>query len=74
MTRLDGDEMNCPTCNSVLRIGKTKITFKHDDTPDIPTEAYNNLPMLCTNTDCKNYAGTDLNEPKHIVQTVMNRM
>lgn len=66
--------MNCPTCNSVLRIGKTNITFKHDDTPDIETEVYNNLPMLCANKECTNYAGTNLNDPIHVVETVMNRM
>jgi hypothetical protein len=72
--------MKCPSCGHNLRIGKTYMTFVNDDTPRTPTEAYTNLPMICINSRCRLFGGdretgeTDLSNPKHIVQTVTNRM
>ena len=66
--------MQCPSCTHQLRIGKTYITFKNDDTPDAQTEAYTNLPLICVNPKCSLFGGKDLSNPTQIVQTVANRM
>jgi len=66
--------MKCPNCGHQLRIGKTYMTFKNDDTPNAQTEAYTNLPMICGNSRCGNFGRTDLSNPTKIVQTVTNRL
>lgn len=66
--------MNCPTCNCTLSIAKTHLEFEGDNSPDTPTVAYNVLPMVCTNPDCDNYSGADLNSPRVIVETLRQRM
>lgn len=63
----------CPKCQSSLRIGKTFYTFENDDTPDNPTIAFVNMPMLCVNNVCENYVGKDMNNPKHVIETIRNK-
>jgi hypothetical protein len=50
------------------------MTFENDDTPELPTIAYTNLPMICINKDCDNYGGEELTKPKIIVETVKNKV
>ncbi|MET3699521.1 hypothetical protein SAMN05877753_111159 [Bacillus oleivorans] len=64
----------CPLCKSLLRIGITSYSFENDDTPDKETIAYTNLPMLCVNSTCENYAGKDLSNPNKIVTTVRHKI
>ena len=66
--------MNCPKCDSILRIGKTSYSFENDDTPNAETIAYVNMPMLCVNAKCDNYSGSETANPNKVVQTIRNRM
>lgn len=62
----------CPKCGSALRIGRSYYTFRNDDTPKKPTEAYTNLEKVCANKECKHFAGEDLNNPNHVVHTAQH--
>jgi hypothetical protein len=64
----------CPKCNSLLRIGTSYMTFENDDTPEEPTIAYTNLPMICNNKDCDDYGGEDLSNPRIVVETIKNQV
>jgi hypothetical protein len=64
----------CPKCQALLRIGSSFMTFENDDTPDKPTIAYTNMPMLCVNKDCENYAGEDLTNPRYLTDLVRNQV
>jgi hypothetical protein len=64
----------CPLCNEPLNIGKTFISTENDDTPELPTKVFNNLPMLCIKPSCKNYCGSDTSNPKVIVETIKNEL
>lgn len=66
--------MQCPICQRSLRIGVSYVTFKNDDTPDALTEAYTNLPMICTNPECANYGGEDLNHPTKTVEVIAHKI
>ena len=66
--------MQCNACKCTLSIGVAHIEFEGDASPDTPTVAYNVLPMVCTNPDCTNYSGADLNSPKVIVETLRQKM
>jgi hypothetical protein len=48
------------------------MTFQNDTTPDLPTKAFVNLEMICVNAECVNYAGADFENPKLVVDTVVN--
>lgn len=50
------------------------MTFKNDDTPDQKTEAYQNMPMLCTNKNCVKYAGKNLDMPEKVVEIVTHKI
>jgi hypothetical protein len=50
------------------------MTFENDDTPDKPTIAYTNLPMICLNKQCAIYGGEDVSNPKYVVEIVKNRV
>jgi hypothetical protein len=74
-----GDLMeNCPKCNSLLRTGVSWMTFENDDTPDMPTIAYTNIPLFCLNKECENFAGENSDkpnyQPKYLVDVVKNRV
>jgi hypothetical protein len=64
----------CPQCGSLLRIGTSYMTFENDTTPDLPTIAYTNLPMICLNHACAIYGGEDVSNPKYVVEIVKNRV
>lgn len=64
----------CPKCNSLLRTGITFMTFENDDTPELETIAYTNIPMICPNADCDDYGGENLSEPRIVVELVKNRV
>jgi len=64
----------CPKCNSLLRIGTSFMTFENDDTPDEPTIAYTNLPLICLNKECTNYGGEDVSNPTFVVETIKNKV
>jgi hypothetical protein len=64
----------CPKCNSLLRIGTSYMTFENDDTPELETKAYTNLPLICLNKDCDDYGGEDVNNPRIIVDIVRNQV
>ena len=66
--------MECPSCGNQLRIGESFISVENDKTPDKPTEVYTNLPMICINTICDNYGGTDLSHPQKVVEIVKNKI
>jgi hypothetical protein len=50
------------------------MTFENDDTPDKPTIAYTNMPMLCVNKNCENYAGENLTNPRYLTDLVRNQV
>lgn len=58
----------------MLRIGKTYYTFDGNNTDESPIIAFINMPMLCLNAECENYAGEDQSKPKYIVETVKNQV
>jgi hypothetical protein len=64
----------CPKCNSLLQIGTSFMTFENDDTPDKPTIAYTNLPMICLNKECENYGGELVTNPRYVVEVIKNRV
>lgn len=66
--------MFCPQCKSPLKISKSYMTFKNDNTADLPTEAYQNHVMVCGNSSCQNYAGKDLSNPIIIAKTVSHKI
>jgi hypothetical protein len=64
----------CPKCESLLRIGNSFYTTEpNPDTPDTP-DIFVNLPMICMNSTCENFVGEDLQNPKHIVESVKNQV
>ncbi len=65
--------MLCPKCEFPLVVNKSYLTFANDTTPDKATEAYRNLDMVCVNTMCANYAGTNLQTPNVVVETIKHR-
>lgn len=56
------------------------MTFKNDDTPETPTEAFQNLEMLCLNPKCSNFSGDKetkdiaLDNPVSVFQVVTNKI
>lgn len=64
----------CPKCNGRLMICKSYYETKNGDTPDLETEAYIVQQLVCINEKCENYAGTNLNYPAKIVDTVKKRL
>ncbi|MDF2854218.1 MAG: hypothetical protein K0Q87_69 [Neobacillus sp.] len=64
----------CPKCQSLLQIGTSYMTFENDDTPDKPTVAYTNLPMICLNKECEDYGGENVFKPRVVVETVRNKV
>lgn len=50
------------------------MTFENDDTPDQPTLAYTNLPLICVNPDCDQFAGEDVSNPRIIIEIVRNQV
>jgi hypothetical protein len=74
--RKAGENMGetCPKCNSLLRIGSSYMTFENDDTPEKPTIAYVNLPLLCVNKECENFAGENLTNPRYLTDLVRNQV
>jgi hypothetical protein len=64
----------CPKCQSLLQIGTSFMTFENDDTPDKPTVAFTNLPMICLNKDCVDYGGENVSNPRVVVDTIRNRV
>jgi hypothetical protein len=64
----------CPKCNALLRIGTSYMTFENDDTAELPTKAYTNLPLICINQECADYGGEDVSNPRIIIDTVRNQV
>jgi hypothetical protein len=64
----------CPKCQSLLRIGNSYITVTGDETPDIPTEVFTNLPMLCVNPSCDDYCGKNTSDPLHVVEVIQSKI
>jgi hypothetical protein len=50
------------------------MTFENDDTPELETIAYTNLPMICINKECDNYGGEDISNPRYVIDIVKNRV
>jgi hypothetical protein len=50
------------------------MTFENDDTPDLPTIAYTNIPLFCLNKECENFVGEHLDQPKYLVDVVKNKV
>ena len=68
---VDGTHI-CDICKTPLEIGEVYPDFINDHTPDMPTEVYNNLPMLCPNQTCSNWRGVNASKPLVVVETVRN--
>lgn len=64
----------CPKCNSLVRISSSKLTFEHDDTPDVETIAYSEMKLVCVNPECEDYAGEDVSNPRIVIDVVKNRV
>jgi len=69
-----GNMETCPKCQSLLRIGTSYMTFENDTTPDLPTIAYTNLPMICINKECDQYGGEDVSNPRIVIEVIKNRV
>lgn len=65
---------SCPKCQAMLRTGTTYYTFEGDESPDEQTLAFINMPMLCLNEKCENYAGDDLSAPKYVVENIKTQV
>jgi hypothetical protein len=50
------------------------MTFENDDTAELETKAFTNLPMICNNKDCDDYGGEDLSNPRIVVETIKNKV
>lgn len=61
--------MLCPKCVQSLRIASGKFTSEEGS-----TDVYSEQTLVCVNPDCDNYSGTDLSNPKIIVQTLRNKV
>lgn len=64
----------CPKCQALLRIGNSYYTTEAN--PDTPNEPFIfiNLPLLCVNKNCENYAGEKLESPRYLTDLVRNRV
>lgn len=62
--------MLCKICDNPLVVAKSRLELVNDNKPDVPTEAYTCLDMVCINIKCSNYAGEDLNNPSTIAEVV----
>lgn len=56
--------MLCPSCNTELRISKSRVVFENDTTPDAQTKAYIEQELTCVNKNCPNHG--------KVVETVRN--
>ncbi len=61
--------MECPQCNKDLLISNSKLCSEVGS-----TDVYSELTMVCVNPKCPNYAGTDLNNPAKVAETVRNKV
>lgn len=61
--------MQCPQCQADLVICNSKLVSEVGS-----TDVYSVLTMICVNTKCPNYAGTDLNNPRKVTETVRNKV
>ena len=66
--------MLCSDCGAPLQIADSKFAFENDHTPDLPTELYSVLTMVCVNPKCSNYCGPNLTEPLKVAQVVRNKV
>lgn len=61
--------MQCPACNLNATISKTE--FKSDiDSTDI----YAEQTVVCTNPNCSMHAGSNLNNPKKVIEVTKNKI
>jgi hypothetical protein len=67
---MEGNKMLCKKCGNPLIVAKSRLELVNDNMPDIPTEAYTCLDMVCICTTCSNYAGEDLSNPLTIAEVV----
>lgn len=58
----DNNKNKCPLCNTTTILGPTKL---HSPIGD--DKVYNRVTRICINSNCGNFAGTDLKNPKVIV-------
>ena len=58
--------MKCPLCNVEMRIVKSRMVVKNDDTPDIPTKLFVEQELSCLNKGCANFEST--------VETIRNEL
>jgi hypothetical protein len=65
---MEPQEHKCPLCSSDLQIAKSRLTTEVGS-----TDIYSELDMVCIDPRCKNYSGTDLDNPKTIVETIRNK-
>ena len=68
------DDNRCPICKAELHIAGSRFITKNDTSPDLPTEIYVELDMVCPNIKCDNYSGADLKKSKKIVKTIQNKV
>lgn len=47
--------MKCPQCKIEMRVEPAGVKLLHDDTPDVPTEAYDVQTFFCRNRQCPNF-------------------
>jgi hypothetical protein len=62
-------EHTCEKCKSELKIANSR--FKSEEGS---TDVYSELDMVCINPKCLNYCGSDLQNPKTIVEIVRNKV
>lgn len=68
------EDNKCPLCSNDLFIAGSKFDAKNDNLPIIPTKIFSVLTMVCINPNCPNFAGSDLNNPKVVVNTIWNQV
>ena len=68
------DESRCPICGAELHIAGSHFVARNDTTPDLPTEIFVELEMVCPNIKCDNYSGADTKKSKKIVKTKQNKV
>ena len=59
----------CPKCKAELNVSANRFTSDPGT-----TDVYSELDMVCVNPKCSNFCGSDLSNPKVIVEVVRNKV
>lgn len=61
--------MKCQQCNQDLRVANNIMKSEEGS-----TDVYSVQTLVCVNSKCGSYAGTDLTKPLKVAQTLRNKV